>query len=190
MHLKIIGGKLRGSKIKASNSPLTRATKAILRESLFNVLQNDVVDSVFIEGFGGTGSVGIEALSRGAKKAIFIESNPETFKLLKENLAQFSNIEHLSILGDTFSLSPDLLEKIQEKCILYLDPPFHIRSNMHNIYDRCFHLIQNVKNPSLFLVIFEHLSSFEMPQRLANFCIIKQKKFGKSSLSYYLRKGF
>lgn len=187
MYLKIIGGKFRGMKIQMPHSSLTRPSKAILKESLFNVLQNDINDCIFIEGFGGSGSIGIEALSRGAKKAIFIESNAESFKILQNNLNKLQD-EHLAIFGDTFELLPPLIEKIQENIILYLDPPFCIRSQMQDIYEKCLKLIEEIQNPSLFLIIFEHLSSHQMPQKVANFCIIKSKKFGKSSLTYYLWK--
>lgn len=189
MHLKIIGGKFRGMKIQMPQSLITRPTKAILKESLFNVLQNDIHDCTFIEGFGGSGSVGIEALSRGAQKAIFIESNPESFKILKSNLNRLKDTQHITILGDTFEALPPLIQNLQERSILYLDPPFCIRNNMHDIYKKCLKLVQNIKNPLLFLIIFEHLSSYQMPEKIANFCIIKSKKFGKSSLTYYLKEG-
>lgn len=176
-------------KLQMPDSPLTRPTKAILKESLFNVLRNDIGDCVFIEGFGGSGSVGIEALSRGAKEAFFLESNPESFKILKHNLAKLKDTQHLAIFGDTFEMLPPLITKLQERGILYLDPPFCIRNDMHDIYKKCFEIMENIKNPLLFLVIFEHLSSHQMPEKIANFCIIKSKKFGKSSLTYYLKEG-
>lgn len=189
IQLKIIGGKFRGMKLQMPQSSLTRPTKAILRESLFNVLQNDIQDCIFIEGFGGSGSVGIEALSRDAKKAFFIESNLESFKILKNNLKRLKDAQHLAIFGDTFALLPSLIKELQERSILYLDPPFCIRNNMHDIYQKCFKLVQEIKNPLLFLVVFEHLSLHQMPEKIGNFCIIKSKKFGKSSLTYYLKEG-
>lgn len=187
--LRVIGGKFRGIKLEMPNLPTTRPTKAILKESLFNVLQNDIMDCIFIEGFGGSGSVGIEALSRGAKKALFLETNAESFEILKRNLSKLKDAKHSAILGNTFELLPPLIENLQDRSILYLDPPFCIRNQMQDIYKKCLELVQKVKNPLLFLVIFEHLSSHQMPEKIANFCIIKSKKFGKSSLTYYLKEG-
>lgn len=186
--LYVIGGDFKGLKLEMLDSPLTRPTKAILKESLFNTLQNDIVDCVFIEGFGGSGSVGIEALSRRAKESIFVESNPCSLKILKNNLAKLKNIQASTFLGNSLDILPDIIKQINSHCILYLDPPFIIRENMENIYQDCFSLVEKITNPHLFLTIFEHLSSYEMPKKLGNFCIIKQKKFGKSTLSYYIKE--
>lgn len=186
--LRIIGGKFKGLKLEMLDSPLTRPTKAILKESLFNTLQNDIIDCGFIEGFGGSGSVGIEALSRGAKEAIFIESNPQSLKILKANLAKLKNIQTQIHLANTFDILPTLIQHIQIPSILYLDPPFVIRENMSDIYQKCFDLVAQINNPQIFLVVFECLSTYKMPQNLGNFCIIKQKKFGKSGLIYYTKE--
>lgn len=186
--LKVIGGKYRGLKLEMTQSSSTRPTKAILKESLFNVLQNDIVDSIFIEGFGGSGSVGIEALSRGASEAIFIEQDNEALEVLKKNLSKLKESKAKALQGDSFLLLPSVIEGVKQTGILYLDPPFCIRENMQDIYLRCFELVKNIKNPCLNLVIFEHLSEYEMPKNLGNFCIIKSRKFGKSTLSYYVKE--
>lgn len=187
-HLKVIGGKFKGLKLEMLDSHLTRPTKAILKESLFNTLQNDIAHYAFLEGFGGSGSVGIEALSRGAREAYFIEHNPQSFSTLQRNLAKLQNIKAYAFLNDTFIFLPKLFSQIKIPCILYLDPPFCIRENMQDIYQKCFQLVKMLHQPLIHLVIFEHLSTYEMPENLGNFCIIKQKKFGKSSLSYYALK--
>lgn len=186
--LKVIGGKYRGMRLEMLEATTTRPTKAILKESLFNVLQNDIVGRVFIEGFGGSGSVGIEALSRGASEAIFIEKDEQALQILKKNLTRLRDEKTEVLQGDSFMLLYSVIEKIQKKGILYLDPPFCIRENMQNVYIQCFSLVERIINPYLNLVIFEHLSEYEMPKNLGNFCIIKSRKFGKSTLSYYVKE--
>ena len=170
------------------DSPTTRPTKSILKESLFNVLQGEIEGRVFVEGFGGSGSVGIEALSRGAKEAIFVEYDSLSLEVLRKNLSRLRDERAKSFLGDSFTLLPRILEEIEEEGVLYLDPPFCIRENMQDIYKKCFKMVENIQNPQIFLVIFEHLSDYEMPKTLGNFCIIKVKKFGKSTLSYYVKE--
>lgn len=185
MHLKVIAGKFKGMRLRMLDSPLTRPSKSILKESLFNTLQNTIDEVLFIEGFGGSGSVGIEALSRGASEAVFFEKNPKSIEIIKSNLSKLKNTKTQMIQGDSLLLLPSFLDSLTQSSILYLDPPFIIRENMQNIYKDCFSLVSKIQNSLVFLVIFEHLSSFEMPEKIGNFCIIKQKKFGKSSLSYY-----
>lgn len=187
-NIRVIGGKYRGLRLEMRDSPATRPTKSILKESLFNVLQTEVSDCVFIEGFGGSGSVGIEALSRGAREVIFVEYSSETLEILKKNLAKLKDENFKILLGDSFAILPNIIEKLTEEGILYLDPPFCIRENMQDIYEKCFAMVKEIKNPRLFLVVFEHLSSYQMPEILGNFCIMKVKKFGKSTLSYYIKE--
>lgn len=186
--LRVIAGKYKGMRLEGIQANTTRPTKSILKESLFNVLQNDVAGSIFIEGFGGSGSVGIEALSRGASEAIFIERDHQAFEILKKNTKKLKEEKIRVMHADSFCVLPSIIDGLNSMAILYLDPPFCIRENMKDIYLRCFDLVENIKNAYLNLVIFEHLSECEMPKRLGKFCIIKSKKFGKSTLSYYLKE--
>ena len=106
--LKVIGGAFKGRNIKMAPLEITRSSKAILKESLFNTLTQEVVLANFVEFFAGSGSIGIEALSRGAKSAIFFEQNKESCRILEENLQNICQGCHYRIVfGDTF-------EKYQE----------------------------------------------------------------------------
>ncbi|RDU73886.1 16S rRNA (guanine(966)-N(2))-methyltransferase RsmD [Helicobacter anseris] len=194
--IKIIGGLLKHHKLHMVDSEATRSSKAILKESLFNTLAPLISHVNFIEVFAGTGSIGIEALSRGAQKAIFIEKNPKSFNILNQNLNEIKQkiptLNFQSFLGDSFELLPDILKQQDEnsKNILFFDPPFPIRENFADIYSRCFKVIEKIQNKNNLLVIFECYTSHEMPQNIKDFSIIKAKKFGKSSLVYYANKEF
>ncbi|PAF50444.1 16S rRNA (guanine(966)-N(2))-methyltransferase RsmD [Helicobacter sp. 13S00477-4] len=189
-HFKIIAGKFKGVCLELTSSETTRSSKSILRESLFNVLGNNIIDNCFIEAFAGVGSIGLEALSRGAKKVLFFEKNKESFGILSQNIAHLYSknptILANSFFGDTFELLPKAIMDIKEKKILYFDPPFNIRENYTDIYEKCFSLLRFILSSiDLFLVIFEHSSEYKLPENIGHLSIIKQKKFGKSSLSYY-----
>ncbi|ANV97812.1 16S rRNA (guanine(966)-N(2))-methyltransferase RsmD [Helicobacter enhydrae] len=188
--LKILAGRFKGLCLEMLDRATTRPSKSILKESLFNVLQTDIEGAVLIEGFGGSGSIGLEAMSRGAKEAIFVEKDPDAYKVLKHNLAKLhqkdESLQMRCILGDTFEVLPTLLETLNGASVLYLDPPFAIREGMEGIYDACFKLVEAIKNPLVFLIVFEHFATQEMPQRLGRFALHKQKRFGKSALSYYV----
>ena len=72
---KIVGGKYKNRVLELPSLEVTRSSKSILKESFFNVLQFDIIDTLFIEAFGGSGGIGLEALSRGAKHSYFCEIN-------------------------------------------------------------------------------------------------------------------
>ena len=191
--IKVIAGSLKNHKLLMADSATTRSSKAILKESLFNTLTPFIQRFGFIEVFAGTGSIGIESLSRGAKEAIFLERDKKAFDILQTNLSSIKlkcpQLQTLALLGDSFTLLPQVLEKrANDAWILFFDPPFPIRENCADIYEKCFRLIEQIQTTHPILVIFEALSSYEMPQNIQEFSIIKAKKFGKSSLVYYANK--
>ena len=87
--MRIVGGKHRSRVLKEFKGDAVRPTADKVRESLFNILQTQTEGATFLDLFGGTGAVGIEALSRGAKKVVFTDSSSDSIKLIKENLVTF-----------------------------------------------------------------------------------------------------
>ncbi len=189
---KIIGGACKGLGLNLPNVSSTRPTKAIVRESFFNTLQAEIIGSHFIEVFSGSASMGLEALSRGAMSAVFFEQNKSAYATLLENIALFKNrlkkeIEIQTFLDDAFKLLPVLGLKNGVLNIIYLDPPFET-SGFLGVYEKCFQALERLLNRSHsknLLVVFEHESLHEMPKSLATLAIIKQKKFGKTTLTYF-----
>ncbi|ADN79950.1 Methyltransferase [Helicobacter pylori 908] len=174
------------------NISSTRPTKAIVRESFFNTLQAEIIGAHFIEVFSGSASMGLEALSRGAKSAVFFEQNKSAYATLLENIALFKNrlkkeMEIQTFLDDAFKLLPTLRLKNGVLNIIYLDPPFET-SGFLGVYEKCFQALERLLKRSHsknLLVVFEHESLHEMPKSLATLAIIKQKKFGKTTLTYF-----
>ncbi len=192
---KIIGGACKGLGLNLPNVSSTRPTKAIVRESFFNTLQAEINGAHFIEVFSGSASMGLEALSRGAKSAVFFEQNKSAYATLLENISLFKNrmkrmkkeIEIQTFLDDAFKLLPVLCLKNGVLNILYFDPPFET-SGFLGIYEKCFQALERLlkrSNPKNLLAVFEHESVHEMPKSLATLAIIKQKKFGKTTLTYF-----
>jgi 16S rRNA (guanine(966)-N(2))-methyltransferase RsmD len=185
LYKQIQTGKYKGKKIKLAPLSTTRSTKSILKESYFNTIQFDIVDAVFFEVFGGSGTVGLEAISKGAKEAYFIEIDKNAYKVLKENINTIDPTSCKSFLGDSFKLYEDILELIKEPAYIYFDPPFDIRKNMQNIYEKTIKLIEKTPKEKVKLIAVEHLSTKEFPKKIGEFKLKKRKKFGKSSLSYF-----
>ncbi|MFA5454639.1 MAG: 16S rRNA (guanine(966)-N(2))-methyltransferase RsmD [Sulfurimonas sp.] len=184
---KIISGKFKNKTLKLPSKTTTRTSKAIVLESFFNTLQFEIIDANFVELFSGSGSVGLEALSRGAKKIIFMEKDHEALKILKENIAQTDPALCEVYGGDTFVNIAAVVKSLQkrgEDAYFYIDPPFNVREGMEDIYERTISLIASLPEECVKLIIVEHMSSLEIPKIIGPYTIKKSKKFGNTSLSY------
>ncbi|WP_281950844.1 16S rRNA (guanine(966)-N(2))-methyltransferase RsmD [Nitrosophilus kaiyonis] len=188
LETRIIAGKYKGKKIKLPSLNVTRSSKNILKESLFNTLQYDIIDRNFVEVFAGSGSVGLEALSRGASHVYFIEIDRDSFDILTKNAKSLDFKKCTLIFGDAFEKIFDVIEDLKrkkEKAYFYFDPPFSIREGKEDIYDRVFETIKKIPKEVVHMIIIEHMTKMDMPESIGKYKLIKRKKFGKSSLSYY-----
>ena len=177
MQIRIIAGKYKNKRLHISLLPHTRPSKAIIREAVFNTLGNLICNKSFLEAFSGYGLIGFEALSRGAKEIYFIEKDESTFNILQKNINLFPSLKIFAYRQNTFSILKTIAPKID---IFYFDPPF-----LEAYYHQCF-CILNELNLENKIVVFEHDSSFHMPQNIAELNLNKTRKFGRSALSYYL----
>ena len=84
--MRIVSGKYRGKKLKEFDIETTKPTLDRVKESIFNLIQFDVADSVVLDLFSGTGALGIEAISRGAEKVVMVDSNKKAINVIKQNL--------------------------------------------------------------------------------------------------------
>jgi len=182
---KIIAGKYKNKVLKLPSKTTTRSSKAIVLESFFNTLQFDIIDSTFIEVFSGSGSIGLEALSRGAGKILFMEKDKEALQILKQNINQTNPSACMVFAGDSFSNIDAVVKSLKDKEVyFYVDPPFSIREGMEDIYDKTMNLIAKLPQKNVKLIIIEHMTGLEIPQKLGSFTIKKSKKFGNTSLTY------
>ena len=182
---KIVAGKFKNKVLKLPSKTTTRSSKSIVLESFFNTLQFDIVDANFVEVFSGSGSVGLEALSRGAKQILFMERDKDALKVLKENINQTDPSTCRVFGGDSFSNITSVVKSLKdEDAYFYIDPPFSIREGMEDIYDKTMDLISSLPAKNVKLIIVEHMTGFEIPKKLGEFSIKKSKKFGNTSLTY------
>jgi 16S rRNA (guanine966-N2)-methyltransferase len=163
---KIIAGKYKGKILDLPSLDVTRSSKAMLKESLFNVLQFDIIDKLFIESFADRSS----------------------YQILLKNCKAVDMEKCQTVQADTFVQTPlilDFLVNSNDEIVLYIDPPFDYRDGMDDVYTKSFDMIKNIELDNIFIIVFEHVSSLEMPKILGKFSLIKTKTFGKSALSYY-----
>lgn len=124
--LRIIGGDLRRRNVTYNGDRLTRPMKDNVRENLFNILGKGVAGTVAYDLFAGTGILAIEAISRGAKHAIAIDSSRDSFRSIRQSVDKLGLNERVEVLlGDTFRLSPLRLEHAPgERRVVFCCPPY------------------------------------------------------------------
>jgi 16S rRNA (guanine966-N2)-methyltransferase len=185
--MRVIAGKFRSRQLKSLKGMALRPTSDRLRETLFNVLADRVAGSYFVDVFSGTGAVGIEALSRGAREVAFIEKHAPAAALIKKNL------ESLGATGGTQVLPVDavhglevlLRQKGSEEAgpdIVFIDPPY---GNVED-YDRvltCLGFEPLLKEGSI--VIAEHRRNFDLPETVGNLARVRTLRQGDAVLTFY-----
>ena len=124
--MRIIAGCARGRRLKTRKGSQTRPTADRVKESLFNILGNRLQGAFFLDIFAGNGGVGLEAVSRGAEKCVFIEKNSQCVKIIKENLSLCQLQARGEVLqSDALTAIKLLAQKQQQYTFIFLDPPYY-----------------------------------------------------------------
>lgn len=182
--LRVIAGKARGKKLKAPAGMNTRPVTDMIKEAIFNVLGQDMENYRFLDLFAGSGSMGIEALSRGAVQVIFIDRDSSSVRIIKENLANcgFSRENYQVYKNDVFK-AVDLLEKKSEKFdFIYVDPPF----TDEEIFDR---IMSRLDQARLLtdegILLLRTRRKKKLTEGLKHLIKYRMNEYGESTLHYY-----
>jgi 16S rRNA (guanine966-N2)-methyltransferase len=181
--MRVIGGKFGSRRLKSPGKLRIRPTSDRLRETLFNVLGPAVEDSLFIDLYAGTGAIGIEAISRGARETIFVEAQAVSAKLVRENLKSLGVDGGMEVMeGD----SVRALEKIAKRRLvadfIFLDPPYEETEEHLRVLEflDSSHLVAPYG-----LVIVEHSVKMELPERFDRLELARLLEQGEAALSFY-----
>ena len=123
--MRVIAGKARRLPLKTVPGTDTRPTTDRIKETLFNILQPEIADCRFLDLFSGSGGIGIEALSRGADSAVFVEKNPKACKCIRENLSFTKLAEHGKLLNMDILQALRTLEGEEAFDCIFMDPPYN-----------------------------------------------------------------
>jgi 16S rRNA (guanine966-N2)-methyltransferase len=172
--MRVIAGEFRSRRLKSIPGLTTRPTPDRLRETLFNVLAPQMEGAVFLDAYAGTGAVGIEALSRGARRAMFVEKNRAAVAVIRDNLAMLGLENRAEVF--TGKVVP-VLERVQAD-IVFLDPPYELE----NEYEAA---LAALDKPETKLVIVQHASRQALEEEYGNLRRYRVLKQGDNSLSFY-----
>jgi 16S rRNA (guanine966-N2)-methyltransferase len=187
--MRVIAGTYRSRILKSLKGLALRPTSDRLRETLFNVLGPEVSGSRFLDLFAGTGAIGIEALSRGAAEAVFVENHAPAAALIRRNLASLDIRRGATVLAVDALRGMALLASRKEGKIpgfnyIFLDPPY-ARANE---YAR---VLESLGSGNLLapggVVIAEHRRSFDLPHEAGAFACYRVLQQGDAALSFYRR---
>lgn len=190
--MQIIGGKHRFQKLYVPKSKHVRPTSGYLRESLFNICQTLIEDSIFLDLFSGCGAMGLEALSRGASKAIFVDKHPLSIKSIKQNVQKLNEEQKsLIIFSDVFDAIRKLSAQGMQFDIVYADPPYHQESGSLSLSDKL--LQQFDQNPTLlkqqgYLFLEDSKNSIKENLSLQHLVLKSIRTMGVSVLRQYILK--
>jgi len=175
--MRIIAGEFRSRRLKSLPGLETRPTPDRMRETLFNVLGTRIADGVFLDIYAGTGAVGIEALSRGARRSVFIEKNAAAAEVIRENLAALG----LQNRAEVFTSKAAVVLGRVHADVAFLDPPYE----MSREYDASMSALDRSETP---LVIVQHSSRFTTQEEYGHLYRYRAIKQGDNILSFYERQ--
>ena len=181
--MRIIGGKLRGRTLKTLRGAKTRPTSDQLRQSLFDVLAGSIMGSLFLDAYAGSGAVGIEALSRGAREAVLIESSRAAIQVIRTNVKTLDLEGKARIISSTVNRG---LERLVREGLsfdtVFLDPPYEKIEE----YARTLSALDRLEIPQPYgWVIAEHSRRLDLEKRFGRLVLIRQLRRGDSQLSFY-----
>lgn len=182
--MRIISGSAKGKMISAPKGLKTRPTAARIKESLFSILQAHIVDSRVLDLFAGSGNLGLEAISRGAAEAFFVDKDRGSIQVIKENIKQLGFSSQSQVIQADYLIALKQLKKMGESFdVVFLDPPYKkgfISSAIHPIIEMG--LIDENG-----WIIAEHDSKDTIMNEKGIFKVVDVRYYGTTSISFIMK---
>ena len=178
--MRVITGTARGKRLITAEGLDVRPTPERVKEALFSAIQFDIEGRTVLDLFAGSGQIGIEALSRGAEKAVFVDQSPVSIDHINRNLKNTELFDKAKVIrGDYTAVLLGMTEKFD---YVFLDPPY-----ASGFLEKALKLVQkNVKEHGV--VICEHPKEQVLPEEVDGFAIKKQYRYGKVYITFYVSK--
>ena len=181
---RIIAGSGKGRRLKAPAGDATRPTGARVRQTLFDILAPVVPDSRFLDACAGSGGVGLEALSRGARRVVFIDNSAAAIESVRANLAVMApGAEGADVVRqDARSAIASLRDRGERFDVAYLDPPYG-----SDLYEALLPLLESVLAEDG-VIVAEHFHKRALPERMGSLFKSRSVRVGDHTLTFYRRK--
>lgn len=184
--MQIVSGKFKNRKLISPKGNVTRPTSSRLRESLFNICQGYVEDASFLDLFAGSGAMGFEALSRGAKHVTFVDLAKEALTAIEANAKSLDVLRDVDILfGDVFAQLIKLEKRKKQFDLIYADPPYDtpFSGQVLKIIDE-----GNLLKPGGELFIEDSRDSIPLESQLKTLVLKSSRRLGRSFLQQYSKE--
>lgn len=187
--MRVIAGSARGTNLKGPGGLNIRPTSDRVRQAIFNVIGALVDGAATLDAFAGTGAMGVEALSRGARLCVFIDKDARCRKIQRENLLRTHTIDRAKTLGgDVFAAGPRLRRLGSAFDLLFFDPPYDLLGSergWRRLFDFMEELIENELVASDALFIVEHRRSASPPEPPEILAVDDVRKYGDTVITMY-----
>lgn len=182
--MRVISGSAKGRPIKAPEGLDTRPVTDKIRQSLFNIWQFDIPGCRFLDLFSGSGSMGIEALSRGADRVVMVEKSPKAIAVIKDNLNSLGLHKGVVLQDDVFLAADRLNKKGETFDIIYMDPPYTVDEIFVPVLEKMGSLDLLDKDGML---VIRTRKEKDLPETAGHLTKFREKVYGISKAHFYRR---
>lgn len=190
--MRIIGGTAKGRRLqtppkstgKRTGRPVIRPTADRAREALFSIVGSEVEDAWVLDLFAGTGALGLEALSRGARSVVFVDRNSQSIKLIQKNIELCGFSDKSSVMKRDLAKSLSFLEKLlgdRDFSLIFVDPPYRKGLSLSMIKE----LSSGALLASSGLVIIEDEADVELPRTMGLLTLVDKRQYGDTGFWLY-----
>lgn len=175
--MRVITGTAKGRKLDTLFGTDVRPTTDMVKEAVFSAIQFDIEGRTFLDLFAGSGQMGIEALSRGAEDAVFVDTNPDAISIIKSNLEKTGFSERSKVIrSDYFSFIASCREQFD---IAFIDPPYR-----EGLFEKALSAVSGIMK-SHGIIVCEHPTDIKLPEALGDFKIERERKYSKIVITIY-----
>ena len=182
--MKVISGFLKGRNIEGYTIEGTRPTQDRVKESMMASIQNHIKDAIVLDLFAGSGQLGIETISNGAKICYFIDNNKEVTNTLKKTITKFQIQDKSNIMNSDWKKALNTFGSNNNKFdIIFVDPPYD-----YDVYEKIITKINELDLLNKFGILVLEYTNKNFKDQYDNLILIKEKKYGFKSISIYKKR--